>query len=298
MNFSTAEMHQLLVSAEHAARQAAAIIQQADRQALDISRKSTGTSEASQVVTQIDTDCEAAIFAALESCTKQFDLGWLGEESAQFVEGQLQSRLEKTAFWCIDPLDGTLPFIHNEPGYAVAVALVSKAGEPLLGVVLDPRTDSLYSAGVHQRITVQEAAACTKPEALRFHTDRSFLTHSHYRDRVAGLTQVAQSLGYSALQVVAGKGAVMNACAVLDDPHSFYLKLPKKTEGGGCLWDFSATCALFQAAEKPVSDCNNRPLRLNNPESLYMNEAGVLYSGDHQLHQELIDWLRVLPSFS
>ena len=54
-------------------------------------------------------------------------------------------RLELNYFWCIDPLDGTLPFIEGKVGYAVSIGLVSRDGTPLIGVVCDPYHQTLSS---------------------------------------------------------------------------------------------------------------------------------------------------------
>ena len=56
------------------------------------------------------------------------------------------SRFKEDFFWCIDPMDGTLPFINKQPGFSVSIALVAKDGTPNLGIVYDPSTDTLYHA--------------------------------------------------------------------------------------------------------------------------------------------------------
>ena len=89
----------------------------------------------------MDLRSEAVIVEALQPTCEQFDLGLLTEE-----RGDDGSRLQKDYFWCIDPIDGTLPFIEGVPGYAVSIGLVSQAGEALIGVVYDPLSKILYSA--------------------------------------------------------------------------------------------------------------------------------------------------------
>ena len=56
------------------------------------------------------------------------------------------SRFENEFYWCIDPLDGTLPFTEQVDGYAVSIALVSREGIPVLGVVYNPEKNDLYTA--------------------------------------------------------------------------------------------------------------------------------------------------------
>lgn len=57
-----------------------------------------------------------------------------------------RERLKKDFFWCIDPLDGTLPFIESTSGYAVSIALVAHDGTPYIGVIYDPVEQVLYHA--------------------------------------------------------------------------------------------------------------------------------------------------------
>jgi 3'-phosphoadenosine 5'-phosphosulfate (PAPS) 3'-phosphatase len=88
--------------AEQAALAAGRII--ASRRRIDVRArfKPVGSSEASQVVTEVDHLAQAAILTLLQPTCAAFDLALLTEEAPD--DG---GRLEKPAFWCIDPLDGS-----------------------------------------------------------------------------------------------------------------------------------------------------------------------------------------------
>ena len=73
------------------------------------------------------------------------------------------------------------------------------------------------------------------------------------------------SLGYSDSELRIGGGAVLNACALLENPPSVYFKKPKPQFGGGRFWDIAATACLFAEASAFVSDFNGDPLQLNHP---------------------------------
>ncbi len=47
--------------------------------------------------------------------------------------------------WVIDPLDGTVNYANGIPFYCVSIGLVA-GGRPVVGVVLDPARDDLYTA--------------------------------------------------------------------------------------------------------------------------------------------------------
>lgn len=68
------------------------------------------------------------------------EIGWLSEETRDSPE-----RLTKDFVWIVDPIDGTREFVESIPEYAISVALV-KYGEPVIGLILNPLKDELYTA--------------------------------------------------------------------------------------------------------------------------------------------------------
>ena len=114
MQLSTNDLYLLSQCAISAALQAGQMIANFDRDKLTVNTKKAGTSLASQVVTEVDHLSQAIILQTLQPGCDIYDLALLTEESPD--DG---SRLEKDYFWCIDPLDGTLPFIEGVHGYSV-----------------------------------------------------------------------------------------------------------------------------------------------------------------------------------
>ncbi len=86
-------------------------------------------------VTEIDRASEAAIVSILS--THRPEDGLLGEEGT--ARGSAGRR------WIIDPLDGTVNFIHGIPQVAVSVALWD-GDQPLAGVVVDVIRDEVFAA--------------------------------------------------------------------------------------------------------------------------------------------------------
>lgn len=78
-------------------------------------------------VTQVDRDAEAAIRSVIASHFPND--GFLGEET-----GGVDWRTGRV--WIVDPLDGTVNYVHRLPQVAVSVALWDR-GRPLVGVVVD-----------------------------------------------------------------------------------------------------------------------------------------------------------------
>jgi 3'(2'), 5'-bisphosphate nucleotidase/myo-inositol-1(or 4)-monophosphatase len=273
----------LLKLAENAVVQAGKYVQEFDHSTLSVNIKSSGTSHASQVVTQVDRDVESIILNILEPSLEEYNLAFLAEETASLENVNDHPRFLKDAFWCVDPLDGTLPFIEGNEGYAVSIALVLQDGKPLLGAVFDPIKNKLWSNSV-----LSLTDAHPNQDCLTFFCDRSMLTSVQWPAVETLLDEIKRAFSFTDVVIHHQYGAVKNALGVLSTPNSFYMKLPKPEIGGGSLWDFAATTALFQKAEKPCGDICGAPIHFNQRDSLFLNRNGVLYASDTQLFGTVI----------
>ena len=65
--------------------------------------------------------------------------GFLGEE------GGAREGSDKTHRWIVDPLDGTLNFLHGIPHFAISIGL-EREGTIVAGLVYNPVTDELFTA--------------------------------------------------------------------------------------------------------------------------------------------------------
>lgn len=257
-----------------AARSAAKIIQKYLSEDVVIIEKEGGTSQASQVVTAVDVACEKAILSHLLPSCNDFDLALLSEETED--NG---SRFEKDYFWCIDPLDGTLPFIEKRAGFSVSIALVAKDGTPQIGVVLDPSTGNLYHAikghGAYKNGVLWEIK-CTNMH-LTYVTDR-LLKDTPNADKIDSLlNEKVKEYDLSGVKEIAGAGAVLNAIFVLENGPACMLKLPKKDLGGGSIWDYAATACIFEELGQTATNFAGEKLDLNRNNSTFMNHEGVFY---------------------
>ncbi len=88
-------------------------------------------------VTAADIKAEKVLRHELQRARPKF--GLLLEESGT-VEGADASRR-----WIVDPLDGTLNFLHGIPHFAISIGL-EQDGEIVAGVVYDPLRDELFHA--------------------------------------------------------------------------------------------------------------------------------------------------------
>ena len=282
-----AELQELADVAVEAATAAGDLV--ARTRPAEVEHKAGGGSLASQVVTEVDRVSEALILEHLRASVDRFDLGVLTEERVD--DG---GRLTADAFWCVDPIDGTLPFVEGRPGYAVSIALVRRDGMPLIGVVHDPVEATTWRAVAGQGIARDGepwVAPVRTRDSLAVFVDRSLLGGDDGDQVTAMLDDAATALGLAGVEINVGFGAVMNACSVLTAGPACYLKLPVE-RGGGSLWDFAATACLFGEAGAVATDLHGAPLDLNRPDSTFMNHRGVLFASDAAVATSLRSRLR------
>lgn len=134
----TLDTDHLLATAVAAARAAGDLLLAAQRrrldgEALDVDTKTTHTDP----VSEADRGAERAVVRTLLAARP--DDGILGEEDQDNRPGTTGLR------WVVDPLDGTVNFLHHIPQWAVSVGLEDDEG-PLVGVVHHPDADETFTA--------------------------------------------------------------------------------------------------------------------------------------------------------
>ncbi|WP_066629324.1 3'(2'),5'-bisphosphate nucleotidase CysQ family protein [Labilibacter marinus] len=292
MQLNTDNLQEICEVAIIAAKKASHFISVYDMEKLDVQMKPTdsckqpigGSTLASQVVTEVDIKSQDIILQEIEAITKKYDFGLLTEE----IQDD-QSRFTKDYFWCIDPLDGTLPYTQGKEGYSVSIALVAQDGTPIIGVVCNPITQDIYSAikgvGVFKNNRKWVQAEPMPNAAFTFINDRSFYKHPNYKSITTSLYFALSKKGHAAFKMKKQGGAVMNAIWVLENQPACYFKLPKKEQGGGSVWDFAATSCIFNELGLKACNFSGELLPLNSSKSTFMNTEGVFYAAGINLEE-------------
>ena len=144
----------LLAVAEEAAIAAGELLR--ERFEAGVERALRTKSTPTDLVSAADLAAEAAIREVLTA--RRPDDAVLGEEGGR--QGD-----EDALLWVVDPLDGTLNFLHGLPAWCVSVA-VRDADGPLAGVILDPLRGELFAASRDGEARLGEAvlggSACTE----------------------------------------------------------------------------------------------------------------------------------------
>src|SRR5881394_4677299 len=143
-------------------------------------------------VTAADQRAEEILREELEHARPGY--GFLGEE------GGAREGSDKTHRWIVDPLDGTLNFLHGIPHFAISIGL-EREGTIIAGVIYNPANEELYTAergkGAFlndQRLRVagrrklnECVIACGLPHIGRGDHELSRVEMAGIQDKVAGL---------------------------------------------------------------------------------------------------------------
>lgn len=242
----------------------------------DLAVDSKGSAHlAGDVVTAADKESQEVILSVLRDVFPA-EIGMLSEES----DLKDPSRFKKPYFWCIDPLDGTLPFIERVNGFAVAIALVSQSGEPVMGVCFLPAYGDLYHAVAgwgafkNGRRVAFDASMGQGTVTLSLNPNETIKAERHQMHaamaegikRIEGVKRVTYHLH---------SGAVAKGCFLLENAPALFAGVPRDGEGIS-IWDLAATACLIKEAGGFVSDIEGHLLELNRKDSTYCNHRGFI----------------------
>lgn len=166
-------------------------------------------------------------------------------------------RVNHSAYWLVDPLDGTKEFINGFDDFTVNIALVVRdelgVGYTRFGVVSLPMRDTYYSGGLgiesqkHRWVAgswVSQSIAVGQPQApLRVVTSRSHLTQSTL-DYVEGLNKTT---------TLVKAGSASKLCLIAEGEADLYPRLSPI-----CEWDIAAGHAVLEGAGGTVRHIDDK----------------------------------------
>lgn len=96
-----------------------------------------------ELVTDSDRRCQAIIIDRIRQTYP--DHGLLAEEGQDGSSLKQPPRRSDEPWWVIDPIDGTNNYAHGILMFTVSIAVIYE-GVPVVGVIFDPATDSMFTA--------------------------------------------------------------------------------------------------------------------------------------------------------
>ncbi|UCF16313.1 MAG: inositol monophosphatase [Phycisphaerales bacterium] len=228
-----------------------------------------------ELVTQADRRCQEIILNRIKE--NYPDHGFIAEEGEEGKMFKQTPRGREALWWVIDPIDGTNNFAHRMLFFAVSIAVMHQ-GEPIVGVIFEPATDSMYSAvkgGDAQlngrRITAsEEAIEKFASVGLESHFEngapdwaRELMTRTRFRN-----------LGTTALQLAyVAKGSMVATIA----------NTPK-------LWDIAAGAAINEAAGSLVTNWQGQKIFPVDPDNYDGHKFQVVVA-NKKVHSEIVELL-------
>lgn len=194
-------------------------------------------------VTQMDRDVQVFLIENLQRSYPQ---------ARFFAEEKENELMDDGAYFVIDPIDGTLNFIHKRSASAISVAWVENH-KPLWGIIFDPYQNKLYTArkgeGAFENGKKMQVAATPFEKALT-----GFGT-SPYR---ADLAKASMEYAYQFLRETAdlrrGGSAAIDLCDVAAGRSDIFFELVLSP------WDFAAGALIVEEAGGKIAQTDGSPL--------------------------------------
>ena len=224
--------------AAEAAEVAASLLRAQTGAQLQISAKSSRT----DLVTDMDVACEAAIVEFLTS--HRPDDAILGEEGSG-RDGTTGVR------WIIDPIDGTVNFVYGHPGFGVSVAAEDN-GQIVAGAVIDPMLNETFTAhrGGGARLNGNPIAVRPNGDpALALVATGFSYDHSRRRRQTEVLGELLPLIG----DIRRVGGAAIDLCSVACGRVDAFFEV------GLNPWDYAAGVLICEEAGAIVQNLNGGP---------------------------------------
>lgn len=234
--------------------------------------KSTAKS-ATELVTEADRHCQKII---IDTIMQNFPgHGIVAEEGKDNKLFKQTPRGDDNLWWVIDPIDGTNNYSQRILSFAVSIGIISE-GRPVLGVIYDPATDSMFTAAGDappQYNNIRIEANNNDIEYFQTIGIESLFTEGvpSWITRLQGMLR-CRSLGTTALHLAyVAKGSFI--AGVMNNPK---------------LWDIAAGAFIAEAAGAIVTDWNGKtlwPVDMNN----YSGQPFTVLAANKKVHKKLIE---------
>jgi myo-inositol-1(or 4)-monophosphatase len=235
------------------------------------------TKNETEVVTQADIRCQRIIVDRIKETYP--DHGFIAEEGPAGAIFKQPPRGADGLWWVIDPIDGTTNFAHGMLLFAISIAAMH-AGEPIVGAVFEPATDSMFTAvkggDAHlngRRIAAgEDTISKLSCVGLDSHYDQSgvpqWVCQIMQRTRFRNLGTTALQFAYVA------RGGLI--AAVANHPR---------------LWDIAAGALIAECAGAIVSDWQGGkifPVDLDN----YEGADFKIMAANRKVHPQILDLIK------
>ena len=228
-----------------------------------------------ELVTQADARCQKIIIDRIKE--NYPDHGFIAEEGEDGKLFKQTPRGAEPLWWVIDPIDGTNNFAHRMLFFTVSIAVMYE-GEPIVGVIFEPATDSMFTAVKGGEAQLNGRRITASEESIdKF---ASVGLESHFEGGAPDWTRELmertrfRNLGSTALQLAyVAKGSMVATIA----------NTPK-------LWDIAGGAAIAEAAGALFTNWQGQqifPVDLNS----YDGHKFQIITANKKVHSEIVKLL-------
>jgi myo-inositol-1(or 4)-monophosphatase len=229
-----------------------------------------------ELVTQADAQCQQIIINQIKEAYP--DHGFIAEEGDGGGIFKQPPRGDELFWWAIDPIDGTNNYARQLLLFTVSIAVMHK-GEPIVGVIFEPATDSMFTAVKGGQAQLNGRRITAGEEVMNAFS--SVGLDSHFDEGVPGWACEImrktrfRNLGTTALQFAyVAKGSLIATIA----------NRPK-------LWDIAAGALIAEAAGAVVSDWQGGkifPVDLDG----YQGREFRVITANRKVHAEILQLMK------
>jgi len=190
-------------------------------------------------VTVVDKRCEEMAISAIK---KRFPY-----DSVMGEEGSLEPGTSGRQ-WVIDPLDGTLNFIHSFPTFSISIALVDETGDILVGAIYHPMLKELFTAergrGAYYNNHRVHVTKNYRSENLMLATGFPYKEYEHLETYLGALKDIIKETAGIRRPGSAALDLAYTACGRFDGFFEYNLNK----------WDIAAGALIVREAGGTVTD--------------------------------------------
>lgn len=246
------------------ARQAGAIIIRGADKQKSISTKSSEI----DLLTEYDKEVDSYIAGWIKS---EFPNHRIESEEGPSATPALDDASD-SYIWHVDPIDGTINFVHGYPVYAVSLALY-KGSQPLVSVIYDPSRDECFSAvsGQGARLSKGDVNQPLQVSAADKLVDSLLATGFPYDRHHSSDDNLAQITGF----LKRARGLRRSGSAAIDLAYVAAGRLDGFWELRLNSWDVAAGILLITEAGGEVTDKEGRPFQMRQQVSIAASNGRI-----------------------
>lgn len=193
-------------------------------------------------ITQLDLALDKLIYNALASL--QFEIPIVSEEREHS-----DAIYKNTAYWLVDPLDGTRSFINGNSEYTINIALIYK-DEPVLGIIGHPPSNKIWVANNSNLFILENNKIIyNNSNNLNVKQTKTIITSRHVGKKLSKFINYFDKYNF------VKKSSSLKFCILAEGKAVLYPRLEKISK-----WDIAAGHAIVNAAGGKLYDFNKNKI--------------------------------------